>query len=83
MKYIYLGLIHSQNADIQYADNEMYSYNLVVGKVYVISSTSGLFRYIGTIDNDIMHRPISKRLVDIYFKPLDEVRNNKISEILA
>jgi hypothetical protein len=82
MKYIYLGLIHSQNADIQYADNEMYSYNLVVGKVYVISGTSGLFRYIGTIDNDIMHR-ISKRLVDIYFKPLDEVRNNKISEILA
>jgi len=83
MKYIYLGLIHSQNADIQYADNEMYSYNLVVGKVYVISGTSGLFKYIGTIDNDIMHRPISKRLVDIYFKPLDEVRNNKISEILA
>lgn len=83
MKYIYLGLIHSQNADIQYADNEMYSYNLIVGKVYIISGAYGLFRYIGTVDNDVQHRPISKRLVDIYFKPLDEVRNNKIGEILA
>ena len=60
MKYIYLGLIHNQNADIQYADNEMYSYNLVVGKVYVISGWRLKERQFVFL-NDIMHRPISKR----------------------
>jgi hypothetical protein len=82
MKYIYTGLLNRNHAAFNVADREIAAYNLIPGEVYIIFGTHGM-KYIGTITNDIRHQYISEQLVSIYFKSLDEVRDNKISEVLA
>jgi hypothetical protein len=58
---------------------DMSVYNLIQGKTYTISSDVGMI----WLTNDQGYElAITKEMVKIYFRPLSEIRNNKLNEIL-
>lgn len=89
-KYIFTGLLNREHAAFKKSDAEMWIYGLIAGEIYNIEGTHGM-RYITpnklgrqytlcTIDN---HPYINQQLVNIYFKPLREVRDIKIEQLLV
>ena len=80
-RLVYMGLLERQSSNFVSANNVISSYRLVKGKQYDVWIDGGLY-YI--VENYGRGEPlnISLQLLNLYFKPLSEIRNNKIDEIL-
>jgi len=80
-KLVYMGLLKRQSSNFMAANSMISSYRLVKGKQYDVWVDRGLY-YI--VENYGHGEPlnISLQLLNLYFKPLSEVRNNKIDKIL-
>lgn len=83
MNYIFTGLFNREHGAFKSSDAEMKIYGLIAGEMYTIEGSHGMKYVKISMGNWLQRYSISQQLVDIYFKPLQEVRDIKIEQLLA
>ena len=65
-------------------DDHVKTYNLTPGKEYSLRNEWGaVWVVMDHQGSDISERPIDMSVVNLYFKPLSQLRDDKLNEILA
>ena len=85
MKLVYMGVDY--NSIFNKVTEDMMTYNLIPGKEYDIKEELDRMWIVDAYLPDMfgLHRTsriIDKGLVNLFFKPLTEIRDNKLNEIL-